>query len=59
MRKCNMHDENDLPKLKVSSVEDKSGRNIPDMSIDKSWLCSLINIAHCKIITTVLYIFKD
>jgi hypothetical protein len=48
IHKNNEQNEEDLPKLKESSVGDKSGRNIPDMSIDKSWLCSVISIVICK-----------
>jgi hypothetical protein len=49
MRKNNeQNEDDDLPKLKVSSVGDKSDRNTPGMSIDKSWLCSVISIVNCK-----------
>lgn len=48
MRKHNKQNEEDLPKLNESSVGEKSGRNIPDMSIDKSLLCSVISIVNCK-----------
>lgn len=48
IHKNNERNDEDLPKLKVSSMGDKSERNMPDMSIDKSWLCSVINIVNCK-----------
>jgi hypothetical protein len=34
--KNTVHNDANLPKPKLSSVGDRSGRNIPDMSINKS-----------------------